>query len=86
MRRKRHSRPSTPLLNIILTRLAITPRHHHHVLRIQRRDELVPLRHLHDVAVVFLLGARVEVGLDRVEEVGDGGGEGRDGGGGGGGG
>ena len=47
---------STPVLDVVLTSLGLTPRQDQHVLGIQAGDNVVEVVNLHNVIIVSLLG------------------------------
>lgn len=71
-KKKGYIRPPTPILDIILTSLRLTPRNHNNILAIQRRNHIVPLRNGLNMRPVILFRSVEHVALDGGEEVGDG--------------
>jgi hypothetical protein len=70
---RRYSRATAALLDIILARLLLAPRHDNDVLPVQRGDHVRPVCDSLQARIECLLRARVHVALDRAEERRDGG-------------
>jgi hypothetical protein len=66
-----NSRSATTFLDIILTSLDFTPRHHDDALVVERGDDVLPVRHLLDAGPVLLLGAIKHVVLYDLKESGN---------------
>jgi hypothetical protein len=73
--RSPNSHLSCPLLNVILARRTLTPRQHSDALLVERRDDVVPVLDDNPTRVELGLGLGEHVGLDGLEEGGDGGGD-----------
>ena len=70
-RGKDNSRSAATFLNIILTSLDFTPRHHDDALVVERGKHVLPVRHLLDARPVLLLGAIEHVVLYDLKESGN---------------
>ena len=70
-RGKDDSRFATSFLDIILTSLDFTPRHHDDTLVVERGDDVLPVRHLLDARPVLLFGAIEHVVLYELKESGN---------------
>lgn len=72
---KPYSLLRAPVLDIILACLDLAPRDHRDALRVERRHDILPLRHLLYALVVGVARLREHLTLDGLEEGGDAGGD-----------